>query len=135
MSDETIKRPEFALFQKTMERSILSIEGSMVAIAESSERHSQEAAIQNQILSKYIITNEHRHEKADERQTRNEGKLTKALEALEATKKVSDFWSFIWRWTRYIVVGALAATGGILANDYFIAKTAEKPAKQIEKPL
>jgi len=133
MNDEVIKRPEFTLFQKTMEDALLSIKDSMKAIAVSSEKHSQEAAEQNRILREYIITNELKHEKTDDRLTGMERGLTKMEEVVAATKNVSDFWEFVWRWARYILVGALAAGGGILANNYFDINIEEKPSVKIEQ--
>lgn len=112
LKEEVIKRPEFEFYVKMTAEAIQTI-------AKSSKESAKESRESNQILREYIITNNQKHDDTSKRITNIAKEMHIIKEAVDASSKVTSFWSTVHKYTKYIIIGGLTALGAITANYYW----------------
>lgn len=111
MSEERVSRAEFDLFIKMNSETNDRISNAITAIQEQGQETLN-------VLKEYVIHNNHKHDTTNDRIISLALEMKDLREAVVANAKITQFWSFVGRYIKYIAIGTLTAIGGLIIAGY-----------------
>lgn len=130
MKEDHISRPEFDLYVKMTAESNKKTSAAVESIARSHKEAIKESRETNQILREYIIHNNNKHDKTDERLTVQSNKIEALSHAVEANSNVTAFAKAVKKGLIIVLVGALTSIGGYYGLQAINKTPSEKVANQ-----